>query len=63
MPFPHLDADGGDRDALIRIAKRAGRGAAGDELDEIVAKLYGVTPAELATLRRFVDLRLARDAR
>jgi hypothetical protein len=63
MPFPRFDADGGDRDALVRTARRAGRGAGTDDLDNIVAKLYGVSPTELATLRGFVDLRLARDAR
>lgn len=63
MPFPHVGADAADRDTLVRIAKRAQRGAVAPDLDEIVAKLYGVTAAELATLRRFIDLRLARDAR
>jgi len=57
MPFPRLD----DRDALVRLSRRAHRnGGIGDELDAAVAKLYGIDDSELATLRAFVDHRLAR---
>jgi hypothetical protein len=57
LPLVPLD----DAAALTRLARRAHAGRdVDDEIDRAVAKLYGVTQKELATLRRFVDHRLAR---
>lgn len=57
MPLPVL----GDAAALTRLARRAHAGRDVDEeVDRVVAKLYGVSAKELSTLRRFVDHRLAR---
>jgi len=44
---------------LARLSRRAHQGAdLRDEIDQVVARLYGVTIAELATLRSFLDRRL-----
>jgi hypothetical protein len=57
MPLPPL----GDRDALVRLARRAHqRRDVREELDHLVAALYGVSERELQMLRAFVDHRLAR---
>ncbi len=63
MPLPRMAPDIALWDSLVRLARRAHRGGAvqGD-VDEAVAKLYGVSDGELAVLRRFVAIRLARDA-
>jgi hypothetical protein len=57
LPLPPLD----DAAALTRLARRAhaGRDVVA-EVDQAVAKLYGVSERELGKLRRFVDHRLAR---
>ncbi|MEO8378680.1 MAG: N-6 DNA methylase [Acidobacteriota bacterium] len=59
LPFAD-PASGWDR--LVRLSRRAHRGAAvAEEIDALVAQLYGVTPAELEILRAFLDRRV--DAR
>jgi hypothetical protein len=59
LPWP--DA-GAEAERLTRLARRAHRGTdVAEELDEIVARLYGVTAGELSTLRAFLQRRL--DAR
>ncbi len=59
LPWPDTRAEA---EKLIRLSRRAHRGAdVANELDASVARLYGVTPAELAVLRAFVERRL--DAR
>ena len=56
VPLPSLDDP-----ELVRLARRAHRNrGVGAELDQIVAKLYGVEERELEILRAFVDHRLAR---
>ena len=46
-------------DELVRLSRRAHRGADVErELDAVVARLYGVTESELASLRAFVERRL-----
>jgi hypothetical protein len=55
MPLP---AAGRARDALARIARNAPPGAAPSrELEDAVARIYGVSPSELRTLRDFVKRR------
>jgi hypothetical protein len=57
LPLPPLESAA----TLTRLARRAHAGRdMDDEVDQTVAKLYGVTQKELATLRRFIDHRLAR---
>jgi len=57
LPLPPL----GDGEALIRLARRAHqRRDVREELDRVVAALYGVSENELQLLRDFVDHRLAR---
>lgn len=59
LPWPDTDAEA---ERLIRLSRRAHRGGdVANELDAAVARLYGVTSGELATLRAFVERRL--DAR
>jgi methylase of polypeptide subunit release factors len=60
LPWP--DARG-EEEMLVRLARRAHRGqdaamSVEAELDVIVARLYGVTPDELATLREYLERRL-----
>lgn len=54
LPFPDLASEW---DELVRASRRAHRGTAVD-VDEVVARLYGVTPDELDVLRRFVERRV-----
>jgi methylase of polypeptide subunit release factors len=57
MPLPPLVAN----DELIRLSRRAHqRRDVREELDRVVAALYGVSERELQMLREFVDHRLAR---
>jgi hypothetical protein len=43
----------------VRLSRRAHRGAeVGDEIDRVVARLYGVTDDELDVLREFVAWKL-----
>lgn len=57
LPLPPLK----DTEALIRLARRAHqRRDVREELDRVVAALYGVNECELRVLREFVDHRLAR---
>jgi hypothetical protein len=57
MPLPPLVW----RDPLVRLARRAHqRQDVREELDRVVAALYGVSEGELRMLSRFVDHRLAR---
>ncbi len=59
LPWPDTSEES---ERLIRLSRRAHRGAdVASELDAAVARLYGVTPAEVATLRAYVERRL--DAR
>ncbi|MGZ8781702.1 MAG: Eco57I restriction-modification methylase domain-containing protein, partial [Thermoanaerobaculia bacterium] len=59
LPWPDARAES---EKLVRLSRRAHRGAdVAKELDASVARLYGVTPAELTVLRAFVERRL--DAR
>ncbi|MEA2489235.1 MAG: hypothetical protein QOH21_1027 [Acidobacteriota bacterium] len=54
MPFVR-----GEEETLLRLARRAHQGAAvQQELDVVVAKLYGVDARELEVLRSFVTRRL-----
>lgn len=63
MPMPRVAPDVAKWPALLRLARRAGRGAdVGAEVDGVAAELYGVSEHELRVLRAFVDRRLARDA-
>jgi len=56
--LPWADADP-ESDKLVRLSRRAHRGSdVMEEIDEVVARLYGVTHAELAVLRRFLGSRL-----
>jgi hypothetical protein len=59
MPLPGM---GTGTDALVRLSRRAHRGLeVMDEIDAMVARLYGVDSRELEILRAFLDRRL--DAR
>jgi hypothetical protein len=59
LPVPPIEAEW---DALVRLSRRAHRGVdVAEALDAVVARLYGVTSAELARLREFLARRL--DAR
>ena len=59
LPLP---GTGPEFDALVRLSRRAHRGTdVQEEIDAAVARLYGLTPGELAVLRRFLEGRL--DAR
>jgi hypothetical protein len=56
LPWPDVDAE---RERLVRLARRAHRGVdVMNELDAVVATIYGVTGAELAALRTFLERRL-----
>jgi len=56
LPWPDLE---GERERLVRLARRAHRGAdVMSEIDAVVAAIYGVTSAELATLHTFLERRL-----
>jgi methylase of polypeptide subunit release factors len=49
----------GESDSLVRLARRAHRGGSvHEELDALVANLYGVDARELEVLREFVNRRL-----
>ena len=54
LPFPELAAEW---EQLVRVSRRAHRGTAVD-VDEVVARLYGVTGDELRVLHEFVERRL-----
>jgi hypothetical protein len=57
MPLPRLD----HFDALVRLSRRAHqRRDVREELDRVVAALYGVSEHETQTLCAFIDHRLAR---
>ncbi|HEX8410257.1 MAG TPA: N-6 DNA methylase [Thermoanaerobaculia bacterium] len=57
LPFPNPAAE---YDRLLRLGRRAWRGTdVMEDIDAAVARLYGVAPDELATLREFVDRRLS----
>jgi hypothetical protein len=54
LPYPHASDP-----RLVRLARRAQRRApVHDELDAVVARAYGVSDSELATLREFLARRL-----
>ena len=56
LPWPGLQAEW---DALVRLSRRAHRGAdVMRELDALAARAYGLTDEELAMLQRFLDRRL-----
>jgi N-6 DNA Methylase len=56
LPLPDLRPE---LERLVRLSRRAHRGAdVQDDLDAIVARLYGVTAKELAVLRAFLGRRL-----
>jgi hypothetical protein len=56
LPLPELAPE---YERLVRLSRRAHRGAeVMEELDAAVARLYGVTPGELAILREFLERRL-----
>jgi methylase of polypeptide subunit release factors len=55
LPWPNPAAEW---DKLVRLSRRAHRDARAAGLDEVVARLYGVSSEELATLQRFVERRL-----
>jgi methylase of polypeptide subunit release factors len=56
LPWP--DA-GDERAQLVRLSRRAHRGAnVVRELDEVVARIYGITDTELITLRVFLERRV-----
>jgi hypothetical protein len=48
----------GEWDRLVRLSRRAHRDGHVSGLDDVVARLYGVSAEELATLQRFVERRL-----
>jgi hypothetical protein len=64
IPLPRLTADDEEWSRLARCTRRAATedcdGDISDEVDDIAAALYGVTPSEERTLRRFVAERLGR---
>lgn len=56
LPWPDVTSE---RERLVRLSRRAHRGADVErELDEAVARLYGVDDAELERLRAFLARRL-----
>jgi N-6 DNA Methylase/Eco57I restriction-modification methylase len=56
LPWPDPQSEA---EKLVRLARRAHRGVdVADELDAVVARLYGVTSGELTTLREYLDRRL-----
>ncbi|HEX2833639.1 MAG TPA: N-6 DNA methylase [Thermoanaerobaculia bacterium] len=56
LPYPDTESQ---FDRLERLSRRAHRGAdVSDELDDVVARLYGVSAGELQTLRAFLERRL-----
>lgn len=61
IPLPVVS----EMEKLVRASRRAHLGSidAVPEIERIAAEAYGVSAAELELLRRFVDRRLARDAR
>ena len=48
----------GEWERLVRLSRRAHRDGQASDLDDVVARLYGVSAEELATLRQFVERRL-----
>ena len=57
FPFPRITSKHAEWDKLVRLSRNAHRsGRTPEELDEIVAELYGV--ATVTTLRAFVERRL-----
>ena len=57
MPLPDLAPE---FDRLVRLSRRAHRGAdVGEEIDRVVARLYGVSDDELDVLRELLAKRLA----
>ncbi|HEX6085776.1 MAG TPA: N-6 DNA methylase, partial [Thermoanaerobaculia bacterium] len=56
LPLPDLQPEW---ERLVRLSRRAHRGVdIGDEIDAVVARLYGVTEEELAVLRELLERRL-----
>ena len=56
LPWPDTSTE---RDQLVRLSRRAHRGAdVMRDLDDAVARAYGVTDTELATLRAFLERRV-----
>src|SRR6185295_1598550 len=56
LPWPDPSAEW---PALVRLSRRAHRGAGVmNEIDEVVARLYGVSAAELAALKAFLERRV-----
>ncbi|HEY0156103.1 MAG TPA: N-6 DNA methylase [Thermoanaerobaculia bacterium] len=61
LPWPDVE---GERETLVRLARRAHRGAeVMRELDALVAQAYGLTPEELAVLQAFLTTRLTDSGR
>jgi hypothetical protein len=59
LPWPRVEPQSARWPELVRLARRAHRGAAVEgEIDELVGELYGIGAAERATLREFADARL-----
>lgn len=64
IAFPRIETGSTVWEVLVRLSRRAHHGAeASEEIDRVVAALYGVTARELAKLRSYVDRALARSAR
>jgi hypothetical protein len=56
LPLPDLQPEW---ERLVRLSRRAHRGVeVGEEIDAVVARLYGVTEEELAVLRTLLERRL-----
>ena len=59
IPLPRLEPASSEWSKLVRCSRRAHQGASvADDIDEVVASLYGVTEIELQRLRDFVQRRL-----
>lgn len=59
LPFPRLDSTGEMWQSLLRCARQAARGAnVADEIDAVMAELYGVTRPEHARLAEYLRARL-----
>ncbi|MGZ7078036.1 MAG: hypothetical protein ACXVJT_01370, partial [Thermoanaerobaculia bacterium] len=64
IPLPRLDETSSEWRGLVRAARQGHQGATvADEVDALVAALYGVAPAELRVLQRFVAGALVPNAR
>jgi hypothetical protein len=59
LPFPRIESSGEAWPNLLRCARRAGRDpSAADEIDVVMAELYGVSRAEHARLAEYLRSRL-----